>query len=111
MKNKMFDRISFCLDEKSFHELQELSRRTGIPRSVFLREALNYSLKKYRYILTMEKFNAAEARYFLAGSRGVNLEEMPLLISPTPPVKKRRRLHNKQLLLDFKRRSNGEDQP
>lgn len=71
-------------------ELKELSKKSGVPQAVFVREGLDYILKKYRYLLTMNKFNREEARYLLSGSRGVDTNERSFLKRPFSPIKKRR---------------------
>ena len=69
--------------------MKELSKKSSVPQAVFVREALDYILKKYRYFLTMKKFDPEKARYLLSGSRGVDTEERPFLRSPFSPAKKR----------------------
>ena len=72
---------TFCFEDNQLEELKELSKKSSVPQTVFVREALDYILKKYRYFLTMRKFNSEEARYLLAGSRDVDTEERPFLPS------------------------------
>jgi len=71
---------TFCYEERQLEELKELSKKTGVPQALFVREALGYILKKYRYILTM-RFNPEEARYLFAKGRGVEPDEEPSLSS------------------------------
>jgi hypothetical protein len=106
---KKLEKMAFSFEERQLDELRELSKKTGVPQAIFIREALRYILKKYRYLLTMKKFNPEEARYLLSGSRDV--EERPPLRIPFSPVKNRKRLNSKRFLLDFKKQSEGEDQP
>jgi hypothetical protein len=60
---RRFERWSFHFESKQLRDLKELSRRTSVPQSVFVREGLAYILRKYRYILTMDKVNPDMARY------------------------------------------------
>lgn len=76
MKRKMWERLSFCVEEAQFNELTELSRRTGTPKSIFLREALAGILKRYRYITTMEPPNKELIRYRMAKKR-MGIQEEP----------------------------------
>jgi hypothetical protein len=60
---------AFNFDSKQLEKLKELSRRTRIPQAVFVREALDYVLKKYSYLLTMTPFSPQEALAKLVGDR------------------------------------------
>lgn len=88
---RSFERWTFHFGTKQLKDLKDLSKKTSVPQSVFVREALDYILKKYRYFLTMKKFDPEEARYLLSGSRGVDTEERPCLPSPFSKLRKRRR--------------------
>jgi len=66
---------TFCFKDKQLEELKELSKKSSVPQAVFVREALDYILKKYRYFLTMQEFNSEEARYIFSKNRGVDFEE------------------------------------
>ena len=68
-------RDTFYFEDKQLEELQGLSKRTGIPQAVLVREALGRLLKRYRHISTMTPFSVDEARYYLAGSRAVEEEQ------------------------------------
>ena len=72
---KRLAKWTFCYEEKQLEELKELSKRTGIPQAVLVREALGRLLKRYRHISTMNPFSVDEARYYLAGSRAVEEEQ------------------------------------
>lgn len=75
---KKLVKVTFCFEDKQLEELKGLSKKSGVPQAVFVREALDYILKKYRYLLTMKEFNPEEARYLLSGSRGVEAGEEKL---------------------------------
>jgi len=77
---KKFVKWTFCFENNQLEILKELSKRSGVPQAVFVREALDCIIKKYRYFLTMKKFDPEEARYFLAKSRGVDIEEKTSLL-------------------------------
>ena len=68
---------TFCFEDRQLQELKELSKKSSIPQAVFVREALNYILKKYRYLLTM-KTTKEQARYGLSRSRNVGMGEEEL---------------------------------
>ena len=74
---KRLVKCTFCFEDRQLEELKELSAKSGVPQAVFVREALGYVLKKYRYILTM-KINREEARYFISRNRGVEPGEKKL---------------------------------
>ena len=87
-------KATFHFREERLNELRKLSERTSVPRGIFVREALDYILKKYRYLLTM-KFNPEEARYLrLTGRRDVDpkriTEGEPSLSSLPSKVTERR---------------------
>ena len=87
---KRLVKCTFCFEDTRLEELKELSKKSGVPQAIFVREALSYILKKYRYLTKMEKFNSEQARYLLSGSRGVDAEERPLLRIPFSPMEKRK---------------------
>jgi hypothetical protein len=87
---RRFERWTFHFGGKQLKDLKNLSQKASVPQSVFAGEGLNYILKKYRYILTMKKFDPEEARYLLSGSRDVDTEERPFLKGPFSSVKKRK---------------------
>lgn len=104
---KRLVRGTFCFQERQLEELKTLSEKTGIPQAMFVREGLDRILKRYRYITTMKPFHIEEARYLLSGSRSISEEELVR----EEQGSNRKRLNSKRGLLDFKRQSNGEDQP
>ena len=77
-------KYTFCFKDRQMEELKELSKKSSVPQAVFVREAIDYILKKYRYFLTMEKFDPEEARYYLSKSRGVDIEGKTSLTDPVP---------------------------
>lgn len=97
---RRFERWSFHFDSKQLKDLKELSKRTSVPQSVFAREGLSYILKKYRYILTMDKVNSEMARYLrldqLRNEAMVKLE----IVEKGAGKPKRRRLFWKETGLD-----------
>jgi len=60
---------SFHFETKQLEKLRELSKRTRVPQSAFIREGLDYVLKKYGYLLTMTPFTPEKALAHLLGSR------------------------------------------
>jgi hypothetical protein len=71
VKRKL-EKASWWLRPSQLVELRELSRRTGVPQSTFMREALSRLLKRYRHITTMKPFTPHEkdiVKYLLAIGR------------------------------------------
>lgn len=66
---------TFCFEENQLEELKTLSKKTGIPQAVFIREAVGRLLKRYGYLGKMEPFRVEHARYYLTGTRQVDETE------------------------------------
>jgi len=97
-------KCTFCFEDKQLEELKVLSKKSSVPQAIFVKEALDYILKKYRYFLRMKIFDPEEVRYLLSGSRDVDTEERPFLRSPFSPAKKRiggKRRKKERLLLEL----------
>ena len=60
---------SFHFETKQLEKLRELSKRTRVPQSAFIREGLDYVLKKYGYLLTMTPFTPEKALARLLGDK------------------------------------------
>lgn len=60
---------TFCFQIEQLEELKALSKKTGVPQAVFVREGLKYVLKKYRYITTMRPASKDEPLYRLTRNR------------------------------------------
>ena len=60
---------SFHFETKQLEKLRELSKRTRVPQSVFVREGLDYVLKKYSFLLTLTPFSPSEALAKMLGEK------------------------------------------
>ena len=60
---------SFHFETKQLEKLRELSKRTRVPQSVFIREGLDYILKRYSYLLTLTPFTPENALAHLLGDK------------------------------------------
>jgi len=104
---RRFERWSFHFESKQLKDLKELSKRTSVPQSVFVREGLSYILKKYRYILTMDKCNPEMARYLrLAQQRDETMSRLEI-IEKEKGKPKRRRLFWREAGSEGEKPSNG----
>lgn len=92
---KRLEKMAFCFEEKQLEELKELSKKSSVPQAIFVREALDYILKKYRYISTMDKCNPEMARYLrLAQRRDETMSRLEIIEKEKGKPKRRRLFWN-----------------
>lgn len=60
---------AFNFQSKQLEKLKELSKRTRVPQAAFVREGVDYILKRYSYLLTMSPFTPQEALGKLLGDK------------------------------------------
>jgi len=65
LKRRILDNFikwSFYMDEGKILELRKLSSITGIPQAVYMREALDWVLKKYNTLMKVEGLSVEHLR-------------------------------------------------